>query len=54
MIITIISDIHQDINRGYKFDSLRDEEFVVIPGDISGSPTAVTDWVNKNIKIGVS
>jgi hypothetical protein len=53
MIITIISDIHEDINRDYDFSSLYDEEFVVVAGDISGSPVAVTNWVTKNIKRGV-
>lgn len=51
--MTIISDIHQDINRDHEFDSLYDEEFVVVAGDISGSPIEVTNWVTKNIKNGV-
>lgn len=55
MKINIISDIHEDINRckGYDYSSLLDAEFVVIAGDISGSPIATTNWITKNIKRGI-
>ena len=60
--LTIISDIHEDIDKYYEqqgygpahdFSALKDQEFVIICGDISGNPINVKRWVNENISRGV-
>lgn len=51
MKLRIISDIHTDINKGYKFDF--GDDFIVCCGDISGNRFTTEDWVRKNIKRGI-
>lgn len=41
MKLTILSDLHIDINRDYNFSNLKDQEFVIIAGDIAGNPILV-------------
>lgn len=53
MKLTILSDLHIDINHNYDFSNLKDQEFVIICGDISGNPLNVKHWVNENISRGL-
>lgn len=53
MRLTILSDLHIDINRNYDFSSLKDQEFVIICGDISGNPIQVKQFVQENISRGL-
>lgn len=60
MRLTILSDIHEDIDRYYgkggfehDFSALQDQEFVIIAGDISGNPLNVEKFIRKNITNGV-
>lgn len=53
MKLTIISDIHQDINRDYDFSILKDQEFVIVAGDISGNTLNVKKFIKENISRGI-
>ncbi len=60
MKLTILSDIHEDIDRHYgygglehDFSALKEQEFVIIAGDISGNPLNVKNFIEKNISNGV-
>ena len=53
MKLTILSDLHIDINRNYNFSNLKDQEFVIICGDISGNPIQVKQFVQENITRGI-
>lgn len=55
MKIRVFSDIHIDVNQGFPF-SLRGKEkddFVLIPGDISGNVKSGARWIQQNIKRGM-
>lgn len=41
MKLTILSDLHVDINKNYDFSNLKDQEFVIIAGDIAGNTILV-------------
>ena len=47
--LTILSDLHVDINKDkdYDFSALKDQEFVVIAGDITGNPLHVKQFVQE-------
>lgn len=53
MRLTILSDLHIDINRDYNFSNLKDQEFVIICGDIAGNPIQVKQFVQENITRGI-
>lgn len=55
MKIRVFSDIHIDINQNFPF-SLRGKEkddFVLIPGDISGNVKGAARWIQQNIHNGM-
>lgn len=62
MKLTIISDIHEDIDKLYAhkgygpehdFSPLKEQEFVIIAGDISGSPIRAKQWIEQNVSRGL-
>ncbi len=53
MKLTILSDIHQDINKDYDFSILKEQEFVIIAGDICGNPIFVKQFIMDNITKGI-
>lgn len=62
MKLTILSDIHEDIDKYYSkyyneephdFSRLKEQEFVIIAGDISGNPINTKKWVKENISHGL-
>ena len=53
MKLTILSDLHIDINHNYDFSNLKDQEFVIICGDIAGNPIQVKQFIQENISRGL-
>ena len=53
MKLTILSDLHIDINKNYDFSNLKDQEFVIICGDIAGNPIQVKQFIQENISRGL-
>lgn len=62
MKLTILSDIHEDIDKYYSeeyecpkhdFSALKNQEFVIVAGDISGNPINVKNWIEQNISKGL-
>lgn len=53
MKLTILSDLHVDINKNYDFSNLKDQEFVIIAGDIAGNPLHVKQFIQENITRGI-
>jgi len=55
MKLTIISDIHADINKkkNYDYSSLTDAYFVIVAGDVSGDPLSCADWAKRNLNRGI-
>ena len=51
--LTILSDLHIDINKDYDFSALKDQEFVIIAGDIAGNPPQVKHFIENNISHGL-
>lgn len=53
MKLTILSDLHVDINKNYDFSNLKDQEFVIIAGDIAGNPILVKQFIQENMSRGI-
>lgn len=53
MKLRVLSDLHIDVNQNNPLKLKDNDDFTLIAGDVSGSPSLSIDWIKKNVKQGI-
>lgn len=53
MKLRVLSDLHIDVNTNNPLKLKDNDDFTLIAGDVSGSPSLSIDWIKKNVKQGI-